>query len=192
MSTFFVRRPSGLPRGSEDFYTPSRFDVQFVAVDAPLHQPMGHDFRPEYRQLALAQRFPTSLHAFTRRRQPRPRDNCLASTSGPRLLGGRFDRRISLPRTGPAPSIGNLDVMALASRADHLCTSAAKSTRWRVADRLALRPALLPVLFDQYGRNQTLSRRHADSCATVRRHGIDDGRLLRRSRRRAAFPQTLP
>jgi ATP-dependent DNA helicase RecQ len=56
----------------------------------------GHDFRPEYRQLALLRdRFPTaSLHAFTATATPRVRDDIAAQLQlrSPDVLVGTFDR----------------------------------------------------------------------------------------------------
>jgi ATP-dependent DNA helicase RecQ len=56
----------------------------------------GHDFRPEYRQLALLRdRFPTaSLHAFTATATPQVRDDIAAQLQlrSPDVLVGTFDR----------------------------------------------------------------------------------------------------
>ena len=56
----------------------------------------GHDFRPEYRQLALLRdRFPmASLHAFTATATPRVRDDIAAQLQlrSPDVLVGTFDR----------------------------------------------------------------------------------------------------
>jgi ATP-dependent DNA helicase RecQ len=56
----------------------------------------GHDFRPEYRQMALLrERFPqASLHAFTATATPRVRDDIAAQLQlrSPEVLVGTFDR----------------------------------------------------------------------------------------------------
>jgi len=56
----------------------------------------GHDFRPEYRQLALLrERFPTaSVHAFTATATPRVRDDIVSQLAlkAPEVLVGTFDR----------------------------------------------------------------------------------------------------
>ena len=56
----------------------------------------GHDFRPEYRQMALLrERFPSaSLHAFTATATPRVRDDIVAQLNlrDPDVLLGTFDR----------------------------------------------------------------------------------------------------
>jgi ATP-dependent DNA helicase RecQ len=56
----------------------------------------GHDFRPEYRQLALLrERFPTaSVHAFTATATPRVRDDIVSQLAlkEPEVLVGTFDR----------------------------------------------------------------------------------------------------
>jgi len=69
---------------------------RFAIDEAHCISHWGHDFRPEYRQLALLrERFPTaSLHAFTATATPRVRDD-IASQLGlrtPTVLVGTFDR----------------------------------------------------------------------------------------------------
>jgi len=83
--------------------------VRSFAVDeAHCISHWGHDFRPEYRQLAiLRDRFPdAALHAFTATATPRVRDDIVAQLGlrNPAVLVGDFDRpnlvyRI-LPRVG--------------------------------------------------------------------------------------------
>jgi len=77
--------------------TLARVGVKRFAIDeAHCISHWGHDFRPEYRQLALLrERFPqASLHAFTATATPRVRDD-IASQLGlrdPAVLVGTFDR----------------------------------------------------------------------------------------------------
>ena len=75
----------------------ARVGVKRFAIDeAHCISHWGHDFRPEYRQLALLrERFPSaSLHAFTATATPRVRDD-IARQLGlrdPAVLVGTFDR----------------------------------------------------------------------------------------------------
>ena len=74
-----------------------RVGVRRFAIDeAHCISHWGHDFRPEYRQLALLRdRFPAaSLHAFTATATPRVRDDIAAQLSlrQPAVLVGTFDR----------------------------------------------------------------------------------------------------
>ena len=77
--------------------TLARVGVKRFAIDeAHCISHWGHDFRPEYRQLALLrERFPqASLHAFTATATPRVRED-IASQLGlrdPAVLVGTFDR----------------------------------------------------------------------------------------------------
>ena len=75
----------------------ARVGVKRFAIDeAHCISQWGHDFRPEYRQLALLRdRFPTaSLHAFTATATPRVRADIAAQLHlrSPRILLGTFDR----------------------------------------------------------------------------------------------------
>jgi len=69
---------------------------RFVIDEAHCISHWGHDFRPEYRQLAvLRERFPrASLHAFTATATARVRDDILQQLRlrEPAVLVGRFDR----------------------------------------------------------------------------------------------------
>jgi len=74
-----------------------RTGVSAFAIDeAHCISQWGHDFRPEYRQLALLRRqFPrASLHAFTATATPRVREDILAQLElrEPEVLVGVFDR----------------------------------------------------------------------------------------------------
>ncbi|HSD10110.1 MAG TPA: RecQ family ATP-dependent DNA helicase [Candidatus Binatia bacterium] len=75
----------------------ARIGVESFAIDeAHCISQWGHDFRPEYRQLAaLRGRFPhASLHAYTATATERVRDDIVAQLRlvEPRILVGQFDR----------------------------------------------------------------------------------------------------
>ncbi len=75
----------------------ARVGVKRFAIDeAHCISQWGHDFRPEYRQLALLRdRFPdASIHAFTATATPRVRDDIARQLNlrDPAVLIGRFDR----------------------------------------------------------------------------------------------------
>jgi ATP-dependent DNA helicase RecQ len=75
----------------------ARVGVKRFAIDeAHCISHWGHDFRPEYRQLAtLRERFPSaSLHAFTATATPRVRQDIAAQLNlrDPEILVGTFDR----------------------------------------------------------------------------------------------------
>ncbi len=75
----------------------ARVGVRRFAIDeAHCISQWGHDFRPEYRQLALVRdRFPAaSIHAFTATATPRVRDDIARQLAlrDPEVLVGTFDR----------------------------------------------------------------------------------------------------
>jgi ATP-dependent DNA helicase RecQ len=77
--------------------TVDRLGIHAIAVDeAHCISQWGHDFRPEYRQLAvLRQRFPgASIHAYTATATPRVRDDIIGQLQlrDPMVLVGTFDR----------------------------------------------------------------------------------------------------
>lgn len=93
--------------------------VRSVAIDeAHCISHWGHDFRPEYRQLALLrERFPQcSLHAFTATATPRVREDILEQLRlrDPMVLVGVFDRPNLIYRIVPKVSARNQvrDVLA--------------------------------------------------------------------------------
>jgi ATP-dependent DNA helicase RecQ len=91
-----------------------RLDVRAFAIDeAHCISHWGHDFRPEYRELAcLKRRFPqASVHAYTATATQRVRADIVQQLNlhDPRLLVGNFDRpnlvyRI-IPRTDPRAQV---------------------------------------------------------------------------------------
>ncbi len=89
--------------------TVSQMGVRSFAVDeAHCISHWGHDFRPEYRQLAtLKDRFPgASVHAYTATATPRVRDDIVAQLrlANPALLVGSFDRPNLVYRVVPRES----------------------------------------------------------------------------------------
>ncbi len=75
----------------------ARLDIRrFVIDEAHCISHWGHDFRPDYRQLAmLRQRFPrASMHAFTATATARVREDIVGQLQlrDPTVLVGRFDR----------------------------------------------------------------------------------------------------
>jgi ATP-dependent DNA helicase RecQ len=88
----------------------SRCDVSFIAVDeAHCISQWGHDFRPEYRQLAgLREQFPSaSLHAFTATATARVRRDIASQLAlkDPLELIGSFDRSNLVYRVLPRQSL---------------------------------------------------------------------------------------
>jgi ATP-dependent DNA helicase RecQ len=88
----------------------ARCNVRFIAVDeAHCISQWGHDFRPEYRQLAaLREQFPdASLHAFTATATARVRRDIASQLSlrDPIELVGSFDRANLLYRVLPRQSL---------------------------------------------------------------------------------------
>ncbi len=86
--------------------------IRYVAIDeAHCISQWGHDFRPEYRQLAaLRERFPdVSLHGFTATATPRVRrDICdQLRLTDPAVLVGSFDRPNLTYRVVPRTSLRN-------------------------------------------------------------------------------------
>src|SRR5262249_15752484 len=96
-----------------------RLTVRAFAIDeAHCISHWGHDFRPEYRQLAqLKERFPSvSVHAYTATATPRVQQDIAAQLrlNDPRLLVGTFDRPNLVYRVIPRTDVFSqtLDVLA--------------------------------------------------------------------------------
>jgi ATP-dependent DNA helicase RecQ len=88
----------------------SRLGVESFAIDeAHCISQWGHDFRPEYRQLAtLRSRFPdASLHAYTATATDRVRQDIVEQLRlhDPRVLVGRFDRANLVYRVVPRSGV---------------------------------------------------------------------------------------
>jgi ATP-dependent DNA helicase RecQ len=98
--------------------TVDRLGVGAFAVDeAHCISQWGHDFRPEYRQLAmLRDRFPrASLHAYTATATPRVREDIVTQLGlrEPAVLVGRFDRPNLTYRIVPQLDLQGQTVSAL-------------------------------------------------------------------------------
>ena len=184
--------------------------VSFVAVDeAHCISQWGHDFRPEYRQLARLRERSARASACTptRRRPPRA-----SATTSPRSsacddpieLVGAFDRPNLLYRVLPRAALKRqlLDVLERHRRRGrhHLLHVAARGRRARgLAHRASGLPAL-PYHAGLVGRRahrapgrvpQRARRRHRGHRRL--RHGHRPvERAVRRARRRAAVARALP
>ncbi len=97
----------------------ARLNIRRFSIDeAHCISHWGHDFRPDYRQLALLrERIPqASLHAFTATATPRVRDDIAAQLKlrDPAMLVGQFDRPNLVYRILPQVDVGAqvLDVIA--------------------------------------------------------------------------------
>jgi ATP-dependent DNA helicase RecQ len=100
-----------------------RIGVRAFAIDeAHCISHWGHDFRPEYRQLAaLRDRFPkTSFHAFTATATQRVRDDIVAQLKlkDPRVLVGVFDRPNLVYRIVPRVDVYTQTAKALQRHKD--------------------------------------------------------------------------
>ncbi len=90
--------------------TLAQADIRAFAIDeAHCISHWGHDFRPEYRQLALLkERFPqASVHAYTATATQRVRDDIALQLqlTDPTVLVGRFDRANLVYRVVPAVKV---------------------------------------------------------------------------------------
>ncbi len=110
-----------------------QLDVRrFVIDEAHCISHWGHDFRPEYRQLAvLRERFPqASLHAFTATATARVRDDILQATSAPPARGAGRTVRPAEPGVSGRSAGGSLRANA----------RSAAAARRRGRDRLLPQP----------------------------------------------------
>ena len=121
-----------------------RVGVRRFAIDeAHCISHWGHDFRPEYRQLALLRdRFPdASLHAFTATATPRVRDDIVGQLSlhGPALLVGTFDRPNLCYRVVPRTDRGGqvLEILGRHRGAASIVYCISRKETERLASRLA-------------------------------------------------------
>ena len=90
--------------------TIQRLEVKAFSIDeAHCISQWGHDFRPEYRQLAtLKQRFPgASVHAYTATATPRVREDIIGQLrlENPNVLVGTFDRPNLIYRIVPKTDV---------------------------------------------------------------------------------------
>jgi ATP-dependent DNA helicase RecQ len=103
-----------------------RVDVRAFAIDeAHCISQWGHDFRPEYRQLAgLRQHFPrASIHAYTATATPRVRDDIVQQLrlKEPRVIVGTFDRPNLVYRVIPRHDTVSQVVDAVRRHKDEAC-----------------------------------------------------------------------
>jgi ATP-dependent DNA helicase RecQ len=149
----------------------ARVGVRRFAVDeAHCISQWGHDFRPEYRQLAvLRERFPmASIHAFTATATPRVRDDIVRQLGlrDPAQLVGTFDRpnlvyRV-VPRTDRTAQV--LEILGRhAGEASIVYCISRKET-----ERLAERLAEAGVLARPYHAGLDAAERHATQEAFAR------------------------
>ncbi|NBU40265.1 MAG: RecQ family ATP-dependent DNA helicase [Planctomycetia bacterium] len=149
----------------------ARAGVRRFAVDeAHCISQWGHDFRPEYRQLALLrERFPhASIHAFTATATPRVRDD-IATQLGlrdPAVLVGTFDRpnlvyRV-VPRTDRA---GQVEAILGRHRGE---ASIVYCISRKETERLAARLAGAGLLAQPYHAGLDATRRHRTQEAFAR------------------------
>ena len=140
--------------------------VSFVAVDeAHCISQWGHDFRPEYRQLARAARAlpDVSLHAFTATATERVRRDIVAQLGlrDPAELVGSFDRpnlvyRVLAARRRSRSRSSTCSRAIADRRASSTARRARRSTRWRsgCTKRLARRPYHAGLADEERHRNQ--------------------------------------
>ena len=148
----------------------ARVGVRRFAIDeAHCISHWGHDFRPEYRQLALLRdRFPdSSLHAFTATATPRVRDDIVAQLTlrRPTVLVGTFDRpnlcyRV-VPRIDRGPQVEQILGRHRGSASIVYCISRKET------ERLAARLATAGFLARPYhaGLDQAERRRTQEAFA---------------------------
>ncbi len=117
-----------------------QIDVRAFAIDeAHCISQWGHDFRPEYRQLAtLKDRFPkASIHAYTATATVRVREDIVVQLGleNPEILIGNFDRPNLAYRV--VPRIDTLEQILKRSRPSEAvivyCLSRKDSRKWRLA-----------------------------------------------------------
>jgi ATP-dependent DNA helicase RecQ len=149
----------------------ARAGVRRFAVDeAHCISQWGHDFRPEYRQLALLrERFPhASIHAFTATATPRVRED-IATQLGlrdPAVLVGTFDRpnlvyRV-VPRTDRAGQVETILGRHRGEASIVYCISRKET------ERLAARLAGAGLLAQPYHAGLDATRRHRTQEAFAR------------------------
>jgi ATP-dependent DNA helicase RecQ len=149
----------------------ARVGVRRFAVDeAHCISQWGHDFRPEYRQLALLrERFPAaSIHAYTATATPRVRDDIAGQLHlrDPAVLIGIFDRPNLVYRVVPRTDrmAQTLEVLGRhAGEASIVYCISRKET-----ERLAARLAAEGILARPYHAGLDPARRHATQEAFAR------------------------
>lgn len=149
----------------------ARVGVKRFAIDeAHCISHWGHDFRPEYRQLAmLRERFPTaSFHAFTATATPRVRKDIAAQLHlrDPEVLVGTFDRPNLIYRVVPRTDrIGQTLEILGRHRAE---ASIVYCLSRRETEDLAARLAAEGILARPYHAGLDATTRHATQEAFAR------------------------
>ncbi len=149
----------------------ARVGVKRFAIDeAHCISHWGHDFRPEYRQLAmLRERFPTaSFHAFTATATPRVRKDIAAQLHlrDPEVLVGTFDRPNLIYRVVPRTDrIGQTLEILGRHRGE---ASIVYCLSRRETEDLAARLAAEGILAQPYHAGLNANQRHATQEAFAR------------------------
>ena len=149
----------------------ARVGVKRFAIDeAHCISHWGHDFRPEYRQLAmLRERFPTaSFHAFTATATPRVRKDIAAQLHlrDPEVLVGTFDRPNLIYRVVPRTDrIGQTLEILGRHRGE---ASIVYCLSRRETEDLAARLAAEGILAKPYHAGLDANQRHATQEAFAR------------------------
>ncbi len=148
-----------------------RVGVRRFAIDeAHCISQWGHDFRPEYRQLALIrERFPSaSLHAFTATATPRVRADITAQLGlrAPAELVGTFDRPNLVYRVVPrADRAGQVEQILGRHRGE---ASIVYCISRKETERLAARLAAGGILAKPYHAGLDATQRHRTQDAFAR------------------------
>jgi len=149
----------------------ARVGVRRFAVDeAHCISQWGHDFRPEYRQLALLrERFPAAgIHAFTATATPRVREDIVAQLGlrDPALLVGTFDRPNLVYRVVPRTDRGGQVEQILGRHRGE--ASIVYCISRRETEQLAGRLAATGLLAEPYHAGLDPDRRHRTQEAFAR------------------------
>jgi ATP-dependent DNA helicase RecQ len=191
--------------GSDSFVSLlTRCDVRFIAVDeAHCISQWGHDFRPEYRQLArLRAVFPqVSLHAFTATATARVRRDIASQLMlrDPLELVGSFDRPNLLYRVLPRAQLKRqlLDILGRHTGQAGIiyCTSRREVdalAAWLCGTGVRARPYHAGLSDDERARNQdAFLDEHADVVVATVAFGMGIDRSDVRFVVHAGAPQSL-
>jgi ATP-dependent DNA helicase RecQ len=198
--------PERLAGEGSDSFVPllTRCDVRFIAVDeAHCISQWGHDFRPEYRQLArLRAVFPqVSLHAFTATATARVRRDIAAQLMlrDPLELVGSFDRPNLLYRVLPRAQLKHqlLDILSRHTGQAGIiyCTSRREVdalAAWLCGTGVRARPYHAGLSDEERARNQdAFLDEHADVVVATVAFGMGIDRSDVRFVVHAGAPQSL-
>ena len=136
---------------------------RFAIDEAHCISQWGHDFRPEYRQLALLrERFPAaSIHAYTATATPRVRDDIVGQLHlrSPEVLVGTFDRPNLVYRVVPRTDRIRQTLEILGRHAGE--ASIVYCISRKETERLAARLAAEGILARPYHAGLDARERHA-------------------------------